>query len=153
DHVLELFIGHLAVTNSDSRLRHEAVYQLGDREDSLDSIVNKEDLAAALKLELDRRADYWFRELHDMSLNRESVPRRCLDHRHIAKTCKRHVQRPGDGCRGHRDHIHLLAHLFYAFLVRDTEALLFVHDQQSEVLEPDVFGQQPVSADYDVDAA
>ncbi len=37
--------------------------------------------------------------------------------------------------------------------MRHTEALLFVDDQQPEVLELDVLGEQPVRADDDVDLA
>ena len=40
-----------------------------------------------------------------------------------------------------------------ASLWRDAEALLLVDDEQAEVLERDVLGQQPVGADDDVDLA
>ena len=41
--------------------------------------------------------------------------------------------------------------LFEAFLVLDAEPLLFVDDQQAQVLEVDVVAEQPVRADEDID--
>ena len=43
--------------------------------------------------------------------------------------------------------------LLEALLVHDAEALLFVDDDQPEIVEGDVFLQQPVRADDDVDLA
>ena len=45
------------------------------------------------------------------------------------------------------------AHLLEAFFVVDAEALLFIDDEQAEVLELEVFGEQAVRADEDVDLA
>ncbi len=45
------------------------------------------------------------------------------------------------------------AHLLEAFFVADAEALLFVDDEQAEVLELEVFGEDAVGADEDVDLA
>ena len=45
------------------------------------------------------------------------------------------------------------AHLFEAFFVADAEALLFVDDEEAEVLELQVFREDAVGADEDVDLA
>ena len=66
---------------------------------------------------------------------------------------ERHVQRPRNRRRRHRQHVDLLAHLLDALLVRDAEALLLVDDQQAEVAERHVLRQQPMGADDDVDLA
>ena len=47
----------------------------------------------------------------------------------------------------------LRAQLLDALLVRDAEALLFVDDEQAQVLEVHVLRQQAVGADDDVDLA
>jgi hypothetical protein len=47
----------------------------------------------------------------------------------------------------------LLAHLLDALLVRHAEALLFVDDEQAEVLEVDVLREQAMRADDHVEAA
>ena len=46
-----------------------------------------------------------------------------------------------------------VSQLLDRLLVADAEALLLVDDEQAEVLERDVLGQQPVGADDDVDLA
>ena len=104
--------------------------KFGDGKDSLDAVVDKEALAASLQLELDRGTRDGFRELHDVSLNCQAVARRRFDDAHVAQAGKRHVQRARDRSGRHRDHVDFLSHLFDAFLVRDSEALLFIHDKQ-----------------------
>src|SRR2546430_13756572 len=52
-----------------------------------------------------------------------------------------------------RSHVHLLLQLLDLLLVRDAEALLFVHDEKAEVAELDVLREQAVRADDDVDFA
>ena len=48
---------------------------------------------------------------------------------------------------------HVLAHLLQAFFVRHAESLLFVDDEQAQVLKLHVFRKQAVRADDDVDLA
>ena len=92
-------------------------------------------------------------ELDDVGLDRQAILRRRLDHRHVADADQRHVQRARNRRRRHRQHVDLLAHLLDALLVRDAEALLFVDDQQAEVLELHVLREQAVRADDDVEPA
>src|SRR5215510_13869417 len=47
--------------------------------------------------------------------------------------------------------VNRLLELFEPLLVTDAEPLLFVYDHQAEVAEFDVFGQEPVGSDRDVD--
>jgi hypothetical protein len=47
--------------------------------------------------------------------------------------------------------IHARPELLQSLLVTDPEALLLVHDEQAEILEPHVLGQQPVRTDQNVD--
>ena len=63
------------------------------------------------------------------------------------------MQRARNGRGGHGEHVDLFAHLLQALLVAHAEALLFVDDEQAEVLELDVLGEQAVGADEDVDFA
>ncbi len=80
-------------------------------------------------------------------MNREPILRRRLDHAHIAQADERHVERARDGSGRHGQHIHVLAHLLQALFVRHAEALLFVHDEQAEIVKLHVLGKQPVRAD------
>jgi len=92
-------------------------------------------------------------ELHDVGLDGESILRRGLDYRHVANADEGHVQRTRNRRRRHGQDVDPLAHLLDAFLVRDTEPLFFVDNEQAEVLEVHVLGQQPVRADDDVEAS
>ena len=88
--------------------------------------------------------------LHDKGLHRQSLERRLFNGGHVADTGEGHVQRTRYGCGREREHVYLTAHLLYMFLVRDAEALFLVHHQQAQVLEFDVFLQQPVGTYYEV---
>lgn len=59
----------------------------------------------------------------------------------------------GIGRGRHREHVHRLFHVLDAFLVAHAEALLLIDDEQAQVFELHIFGQQPVRADDDVDFA
>ena len=59
----------------------------------------------------------------------------------------------GIGVARHGQHVDLLAHLLQPLFVAHAEALLFVDDEQAEILELDVFGEEAMGADEDVDFA
>ena len=149
----EFAFAHLAVADDDARGGHQFLDVRGDFVDGLDAVVDEVDLAAALELELDGRADDLLVELGDHGLDGHAVLGRRLDDAHVAQADERHVQRARDGRGRHGEHVDLLAHLLEALLVAHAEALLFVDDEQAEVLELDVFGEQAVGADEDVDLA
>ena len=99
------------------------------------------------------RADELFVERGDDGLDGEAVSRRRFDQRHVAQADERHVQRARNGRGGERQGVDVFAHFLQAFFVGDAEALLFVDDQQAEVAKFDVFREQAVRADDDVDFA
>ena len=63
------------------------------------------------------------------------------------------MQRARDGRGRHGEHVDLLAHLLDAFLVAHAEALFLVDDEQAEVGELEIFRENAVGADEDVDFA
>ena len=63
------------------------------------------------------------------------------------------MQRAGNRGGGHREDVDILAHFFQALFVSHAETLLFVDDEQAEVLKLHIFREQAVSADDDVDFA
>ena len=89
----------------------------------------------------------------DEGQDRRTVPRRRLDQRQVAEAGEREVQRARDRRRGQREHVHREPERLEPLLVPHPEAMLLVHDQQAEVLEGHVLGQQPVGADHDVGLA
>ena len=135
------------------RFGDEPLQQVADREDRFDAVVDEVDLAAARELVADRALDHRRIELDDVGLNRQAILRRRLDDRHVADADERHVQRPRNRRRRHRQHVDALAHLLDALLVRDAEPLLLVDDEQAEILEQHVLREQAMRADDDVDLA
>ncbi len=75
---------------------------------------------------------------------------RGLDHGDVPQAGERHLQGARDGRGRQGQDVHLQLHLAQELLLLDAEALLLVHDQQAEVLRPDVAREQAVGADQDV---
>ena len=63
------------------------------------------------------------------------------------------MQCPGDGRRGQRQNIDLLAHLLEQLLVGHPKTLLFVDDEQAQILELHILRQEPVRPNHNVYAA
>ncbi len=110
-------------------------------------------LASALELHLDGGADELLVELGDDGLDGHAVFGGRLDDGHVAEADERHVQGARDGRGRHGEHVDGGAHLLEALFVADAEALLFVDDEEAEVLKLQVFGEEAVGADEDVDFA
>ncbi len=108
-------------------------------------------MTAARELVSDRAPHDFLVEPDHVGLDRQAILGRRLDDRHVADAGQRHVQRPRNRRRRHRQDVDALLELLDALLVGDAEALLFVHDQQPQVAELDVLRQQPVGADDDLD--
>ncbi len=108
-----------------------AAQPLGRLVDRLDPVVQEERLAAARVLAQQRRLDELLVVLADVGLDRAAALRRGLDHADVADPGQRHLQRPRDRRRAHRDHVDLQLHLLEQLLLLDAEALLLVDDQQT----------------------
>ena len=124
---------------------------LGLRLDRLDAVVDVEDLATAVELAQDRVAHQAGARLRDPRLDRQAVLGRGLDHRHVADAREREVERPRDRRGAQGQDVDLALELLEPLLRRNAEPLLLVDDDEPEVLEPDVLGQQPMGADDEVD--
>ena len=154
DHpLLEGRAGHLAVDGDDPGLRHEPGDELGDLVDVLDPVVDEIDLAAPADLLADGRGDELGVEGRHDRVDGQPVAGRRLDEADVAQARERHVERPRDGRRRQGQDVDRGLELLDLLLVADAEALLLVDDEQAEVLEADVLGQEPVRADEDVDEA
>ena len=134
----------------DPRPGDQPLDEAHERRQGLDPVVDHEDLSAPAQLALDRLLDHPGVEPADDRLDREAVGGRRLDHGQVADPRHRHRQGPGNGGRGQRQHVDGLPELLETLLVPDAEPVLLVHDQEAEVLEGDVLGEEPVGADDDV---
>ena len=115
--------------------------------------MDEVDLPAAFEFDLDGRANELLVELRDDGLDGHAVLGRRLDDAHVAQPDERHVQRARDRRGGHAEHVDGGAHLLQPLLVAHAETLLFIDDEQAEVLELEALRQQRVGADEDVDLA
>ena len=115
--------------------------------------MHKEDLPTTIDLAHDSFANQVFIVFTNGGANRQALLRWCFDDAHIAQVDQRHMQCAWDRGRGHGQDIDLAAHLFEALFMDNAKALLFVNDQQAEVEEDDIFLQQAMGADDDIDFA
>ncbi len=125
----------------------------GELVDGFYAVVDEVDLAAAFELHLDCGADELLVELGDDGLDGHAVFGRGLDDGHVAQAHEGHVEGAGDGRGGHGEHVDCGAHLLEAFFVADAEALFFIDDEEAEILELELLGEDGVGADEDVDLA
>src|SRR5262249_42067049 len=84
--LLKFIAGHLAMADADARLGHDLLDLLGNRVDVLHAIVDKEDLAVAVKFPKNRVADERGIEAGDPRLNRQPIARRRLQVADVANT-------------------------------------------------------------------
>ena len=152
-HPLELMLLQLAVADADLGLGHQLAQLIGDMVDALDAVMHEVDLAAAIQLAQDRLAHQLIFVRQHIGLDRHAILGRRVDHAQVADAGQRHVQRARDRCGRQRQHIHVRAHLLDTLLVAHAEALLLIHHQQPQILEVNIFRQQPVRADDDIDLA
>src|SRR5580658_1000381 len=150
---LKLVLAHLAVSGGDARAGDELLDARSDFVDGFDAIVDEEDLTAALQFNFNGGADDFFVVFGDDGLNGHAVFGRSFDDAHVAQTDERHVERARNGRGTHGENVDFFAELLEALLVAHAEALLFIDDEQAEILELDVFREQAMGADEDIDAA
>ena len=110
-----------------------------------------EDLAAAVALAHDRLADRHRVVRHDKGAHRQPIDRRRGDDAHLAHAGERQLQGARDRRRGQRQDVDIGLELLQLLLLRDAEMLLLVDDQEPEMGEPDILGEQRVGADDDVE--
>ena len=93
--------------DDDTGLREKGGEAFGDGLDGFHAIVQVENLAATGKLGLDGIADQALIEATHDGADGQPLARRGFDDAEIAGADEREVERPGDGCRAHGQHVHL----------------------------------------------
>ena len=141
---LQLALLHLAVGHDDARVGHQLLDEAHHGGQRLDAVVDEEHLAAAGQLALDGLLDHGLAEAPDVRLHGQALQRRRLDDRHVAHPGQRHVEGARNRGRGHGQHVHRRPQLLHPLLVGHAEPVLLVDDEEAEVLEGDVLGEQAV---------
>ena len=138
--------------DGDPGLGHEVADVAGHAVDVRDAVVHVEGLALAQELAAQRLADCGRIVLADVGEDGAAVGRWSVDHGEVPDAGQGHLQGARNGTGRQRQHVDALGHALHGLLVGHAEALLLVDDEETEVLELHVLGQQPVRADDHVDA-
>ncbi len=107
-------------------------------------------LSASCKLPRYCLTDHLIIVLADVGLNWQSVYRRLLQDAHISYPYQTHMKCPWYRRCGQCQHIHILLELLNLLLVGDTKALLFIHNQESQILKLHILWEQPMCADHNI---
>src|SRR5215472_3246308 len=117
------------------------------------AVMQKEYLPLPFQLAINRSANDSFVVSGDDCLYRQTVQRRSLDCGHVFYAYERKVESARNRRSRERQHINQLEELFEFLLVQNAESLFLVDHHQGEIFEHDVAGDEPVSANDDIDAA
>ena len=115
--------------------------------------MDEVDLSAAREFRFDGVADDLLREDVRFGDDRLPVGRRRRDDRKVARTHERELQRSRNRRRRESQRIDVDRQLRQLLLGRHAEFLLLVDNQQPQIAEYDLFAQNLVRADQDVDTA
>src|SRR5262249_29495246 len=89
---------------------------------------------------------------HDR-FDRQTVGRGSLDRGHVLRAHQRKVQGARNRRGGKCEHIHELEELFEFLFMKNTEPLFLINDDQAEVFEYEVPGNETVGANDDIHTA
>ena len=150
---VQLLLGHLAVGDAHPGRGGHLLDFGGGGLDVVHPVVEVVDLAAPGQLLADGLGQNHLVVLQHKGLHRLTLKRRLLDGGHIPDAAHGHAEGPGNGGGRQGQHIHPDEILFQLFLVADAEPLFLVDDDQAQVVEPHVLGEEPVGAHHNVHAA
>ena len=137
--------------NPNTQAGHQLLKVTGHSPDGSDIVVDKEYLAASLKLAVYGLCYNGVIKGADVRLDRIPVLRRGCNDTKIPDPHQRHVQGPGYGRGSQCQDIHQLTHLLELLLVGHSKTLLFVKNDQAEVSKGNILLQKPMSPDDNVD--
>ena len=149
-HLLQFLFGHLAMGHGHPGLRHHFLDMAGPGGQAPHPVVHEKDLAAPVQFPADGRLDHRGLRPADVGAHGPAVLRRGVDQAQLPEAGQGQLQGPGDGRGGEGQDVHGAPPFLQPLLLPHPETLLFVDDDQPQVPEDHVFGQQPVGADEDV---
>ena len=139
-HLLELSLRHLSVSYDIPGVGHQLLKTNDSAIYRLNTIVDIEDLALSEQLASNGRGYGLLVVWPDVGEYRMPVFGWSAYVGNVADPRQSHFQRPRDGRRGKREHVHTNLETFDRILRRDAKALFFIDHQQSQALEVDVLG-------------
>ena len=137
-HLLELAFGHLTVGNRAPGVGDQLPDPCHRPVDRLHSIVYVEHLPLPQHLPADRRRNCLLIEGPHVGEDRMAIFRSSSNVAHVADSGQGHLESSRDWCGGQREHVYPYAEPLDLILRLDSETLLLVDDEQSQILELDV---------------
>jgi len=110
-----------------------------------------EDLTTAVALAHDGFADRYWIVGHHKRAHCQPVDRRRCDDAHLAHPRQRQLQGARYRRRGQCQDMHIDSELLQLLLLHDAKMLLLIDDQEAQMGEPNILGEERMRADDDVD--
>ena len=151
-HLKQLVFGHSSVCNPDFSLGNKLLQSVRASVNALNSVVNIVNLSAAAKLFVYCRGNNSQIVLNYIARNRLSVLRRLVKHAHIANSAHCHIKRSGNGSCRKRENIHSRKAFLEFVLMRNAEALFFINNYKSQILEFNVILNNSVRSYYKINS-
>ena len=152
-HLLQLGRAHLAVADDELHFGDLFAQELLDVRQVFQARRDIVGLTAAIFLAQQGLAHQHRVPRRHIGPHRQTIDRRRGDDRHFANAGQGHLQGARDRRGGQGQQMHVGPKRLQLLLVLDAEMLLLVHDHQAQVAEPDLFGQDRMGADHDLDRA
>ena len=150
-HPFQFAFAHLAVTDGNSRLRHQFRQTIRRFLNIFNIVIQIVNLTAAQDFTQDRLANHQRVIFADKGFYRQTASWRGGDNGQIAHSAHRHIQRTRDRRGGQRQDIDVRAHRLDAFFMTHPEAVFFIDDKQTQVAQLDFILQQLMGADQNID--
>ena len=150
---LQFALGHLAMGHQQPQTGKHLAQLTGHLLDALHPRHHVKHLAAAVELLTDGTANGLLIQGCEVGFDRPTQGWRRGDQAHLPHPGQAHVERAGNRRGREGQYIHVLAQCLDLLLLIHTEALFFIHHQQSELVEDGVLAQQLVGAHHRIDRA
>lgn len=124
---------------------------VGDLFNRTDAVVEVEDLSAAIDFGFDGAFDEGGIVTANDSFDGASFSGGGFYNAHGAGAGECHVKGAGDGSGAEGEDVNGGSHFFNAFFLSYAKALFFIDDEEAEVFKMNVFTEQAVGADDEVD--
>ena len=144
---------HLSVSDTDAGIGDVAMNHIGQFAQIAYAVVDNEDLSATAHLEIDGIDKHLFVIGVHLCLNGIAIGRRRLNDTEVACPHQRELEGTRDGSGGEREGVDIHLQLAEFLFDGDTELLLFVNDEETQIIELHIFSHEAMGAHEDVHLA
>ena len=116
-------------------------------------IIEIKDLSATAQFPVNSFSNEFGVVFHDISLDGTAFLGWFLQNTHITNACQRHMQCSGDRRCCQCENVHIFPQTFQFFLMCHPKTLFLVHNDQTQILELHIFGQDAMGTDDNIGKA